>query len=144
MFYLWISIGMISTNRPKAIKLDCIEQYKKTIKDDFLNIKDVNIYYRQGGLRIDFTVNPQMSLDGCKQVVKLTRDFIEKDTEADSIRAMIDERQLGVHIKFDLNNNVYVFHHSYWTQDTSNVQGKNSYRIWYLDINKEESVRIEI
>jgi hypothetical protein len=57
---------------------------------------------------------------------------------------MIDESQLGIRIEFDLSPNIYNFEHSYWIQDYPNIQGRNSYKHWYMEINKKDSVPIEL
>jgi hypothetical protein len=144
IFYLSIAIGMVSTASSKPIKLDCVDQYKKTIKEKFSDINNVKIYYRQGRLHFDIDGNPEMSLDECKKVVQEIRDFVEKDTTAQPLRDMIDESQLSISIKFDLNTNIYSFEHSYYDYDNPNVRGTNSYKNWHMEINKEETIHIEL
>jgi hypothetical protein len=85
-----------------------------------------------------------MSLDECKEVVKAVRDFIEKDTTAQPLRDMIDKNHLSIRIEFDLNPNIYNFEHSYWSHDNPNVWEINSYKHWYMEINKKDSVPIEL
>lgn len=147
IFYSCFAVGMISSNSPKTIKQDWVKQYKSIVKNTFINIKDVDIYYRQGRVRFDFTSNSDMPLDECKQVIKETKDFIDKETVS---RPLIDKSfgdQLNIMVKFDTKTNIYVFESPYWikTEDTANNQDnfvENHYKVWYLQINNEPQTKI--
>lgn len=146
IFILCFAVGMISSNSPKAIKLDWVKQYKTMSKNTFLNIKDVDIYYQQGRVRFDFTANSEIPLDECKQVIKVTKDFIDKETVS---MPLIDfDDQLNIMVKFDLKTNIYVFESPYWiqTEDTTgntNNFVENDYKVWYLQINNEPQTKIQ-
>lgn len=147
IFYLCFAVGMISTNRPKAIKLNWVKQYKTIIKKDFSYINDVNIYYQQGRVRFDFTTSHEIALQDCKQITKVTKDFIEKETLS---KPLMDNGydQLSIRLKFDINNDNYVFESPYWvdsedTNDNPNIFVKNTYRTWHFNINDVLQTKLE-
>lgn len=139
IFYSCFAVGMISANSPKAIKMDWVKQYKTIIKKDFSYIDDVNIYYQQGRVRFDFTTSHEISLDHCKQITKMTKYFVEKETASKPLMYNSDD-QSNIRLKFDINKDTYVFESPYWvsSQDPNvnpNLPVKNNYKTWYFNIN---------
>lgn len=141
IFYSWFTLGMISTNSPKPIKLAWVFQYKSLIKKDFININDVNIYYKQGSLYFDFITNKELSLEECKHITRIAKEFIEKET---SSKPLSEDgfKQLNIKLNFDVNNSDYVFECPYFTMsEEPNI--KNNYKTWYFRINDEIQEKIE-
>lgn len=141
MFYSWFTLDMISTNSPKPIKLAWVLQYKSLVKKEFLNINDVNIYYKQGSLCFDFSTINEFSLEECKHITKITKDFIEKETAS---RPLTEDgfKQLNIKLNFDINNSGYVFECPYFTISDKQTRNEN-YQTWYLRINDEIQEKIE-
>jgi hypothetical protein len=139
IFYSCFTIGMISTNSPKGIKLDWVLQYKTIIKNDFPNINDVKIYYQQSRVRLDFITSNDLSLEDCKQITKITKDFVEKETASKPLMNK-DFDQLGIRLEFDINKSSYTFESPYWVSSQEvnvnpNQHVKNNYKTWYFNIN---------
>ena len=139
---------MISTNSPKAIKLNWVKQYKTIIKKEFLYIDDVNIYYQQGRVHFDFTTSDEIYLEDCKQITKVTKDFIEKVTVSNSLMETGYDH-LNISLKFDINKDSYVFESPYWIspQDSNanpNLAVKNNYKTWYFNINDILQTKFEL
>lgn len=147
IFYLLFAVGMISTNSPKAIKLNWVKQYKTIIEKDFSYINDVNIYYQQGRIRFDFTTSREIALEDCKQITKVTKDFIEKEIISKPLMGNGYD-QLSIRLKFDINKDNYVFESPYWVDtedpnDNPNLFVKNNYRTWYFNINDVLQTKLE-
>jgi hypothetical protein len=116
-------------------------QYKSLIKKDFLNIYDVNIYYKQGRLCFDFITSKELSLEECKHITKITKDFIEKETAS---RPLMDDgfEQLCIRLNFDINDISYAFDCPYFTISQEQTRNEN-YKIWYLRIDDEIQEKLE-
>lgn len=140
IFYLYFAIGVSSTNSPKTIKQNWVMKYKTIIKKDFSYINDVTIYYQQGRVYFDFATNNELSLEDCKQITKMTKDFIEKEIASNPLTEDGFE-QLNISLHFDINKNSYVFESSYWTNAQENT--KNSYKTWHLKINDVLQEKLE-
>lgn len=146
-FRIWFAIGMISTNSPKPIKLEWVNQYKTVIKKDFSCINDVKIYYKQGRVRFDFNTGSEIVLEDCKEIVKATKNFIEKETTSDSLIGN-DFDQLSIRLEFYVSKESYVFESPYWipSQDQNNnpnLDVKNNYKTWYFNINNVLQEKLE-
>ena len=141
MFYSWFTLGMISTNSPKPIKLAWVLQYKSLIKKDFLNINDVNIYYKQGSLYFDFITSKELSFEECKHITKITKDFIEKETVS---KPLTEDgfKLLNIKLNFDINNISYAFECPYFTISDKQTRNEN-YKIWYLRIDDVIQEKLE-
>lgn len=140
IFYSCFAIGMSSTNSPKTIKQNWVMKYKTIIKKDFSYINDVNIYYQQGRIYFDFATSNELSLEDCKEITKITKDFIEKETASNPLTED-GFQQLNIRLHFDINKNSYVFESSYWTNAQENI--KNNYKTWYLKINDVLQEKLE-
>jgi predicted GH43/DUF377 family glycosyl hydrolase len=138
IFYSCFTIGMISTNSPKTIKLDWVKQYKTIIRKDFSYINDVKIYYQQGRVRFDFTTSKEITLEDCKQITKMTKNFIQKETVSKPLDN--GSNQLGIRLKFDIDKASYDFESPYWISSQEpnvnpNIPIKNDYKTWDFNIN---------
>ncbi|MFL0268957.1 hypothetical protein [Candidatus Clostridium radicumherbarum] len=88
---------------------------------------------------VDYAACKQMSLDECKQITKMTKDFIVKETESHPIMDSGYD-QLNIRLKFDINRDSYVFESPYWVSteipnDNPNTSVENNYTKWYFNIN---------
>ena len=142
VFLFLFAIGTISTNSAKSIHLDWVKNYESTIKNQFSQIEESKIYYQQGSVHFDFTINSKMSLDECKQVIKITKSFFEKEIASGMSLAGGYADQVSISIKFESNKNIYVFRSPYWIPYTNNLV-KNDYKEWYLKINDEAEIKIQ-
>lgn len=143
IFYLWFAIGMISNSSAKTIKTDWVKQYKATMKTDFINISEINVYYQFGRVHFDFTVNPKMSVDEYNEVVKRTKDLVVEETIS-----KLYEDQTNLSVKFDSNKDIYVYESPYWVPtedatDNPNITIENNYKVWYLQINDKPEIKMQ-
>ena len=144
VFHLWFSIGMIYSNRQKTIDTDWVKQYKTTIKTNYTNIKDIKVYYQHGRVHFDFAVSPDMSVNEYNSLVKKTKDLVIKET----ISKVYDD-QTNLSIKFDSGKEIYVYQSPYWVPtedvtDNPNESIENNYKIWYLQINENSEIKMQL
>ncbi|MBK1811507.1 hypothetical protein JHL18_12835 [Clostridium sp. YIM B02505] len=147
-FYIWFAIGMISASGAHSIKLPWVNQYKTSISSNFPMLKDINIYDKQGRVRFDFNPSSNMTLDQCKDVVKVTKDFISNTNGG---KSLLDERyteQDNICLTFNLKKTTYIFKCSHLVQtkdptDNPNATEENNYKIWYLQVNDAPEIELE-
>lgn len=143
IFYLWFSIGMYTNNSAKTINTDWVKKYKTTMKNDFIGVSDIKVYYQFGRVHFDFNVDTKMSLDEYNQVVKKTKDLVVKET-----LSKLYGDQLTLSVKFDSKKDIYVYESPYWvpTEDVTDNPNKmieNNYKVWYLQINDKPRIRMQ-
>ncbi|GFP77415.1 hypothetical protein [Clostridium fungisolvens] len=147
-FYIWFAIGMISASSAHSIKLPWVNQYKTSINSKFPVIKDINIYDKQGRVRFDFNVPYNMTLDQCKDVAKVTKDFI---TNTNNMKNLLDDKSIeqnNICLTFNLKKNTYIFECPIFVQtkdptDNPNTTEENNYKIWYLQVNDAPVIELE-
>ena len=147
-FYIWFSVGMRSTNSVKPIETSYINIYKDDIKKEISEITEVSVYYQQGRICFDFTADSSMTLDKCKSVVKKTKEFIETEGVTHLLPKGFGVQDT-IKIEFDTLKNIYSFESPYFiptkdTYDNPNNSEENNYNVWYLSVNNEQAIQIEL
>jgi hypothetical protein len=146
--YGCFAVGMIRSNSAQQITTSYSKEYKTNIKKEFPYIQEIDIYYQQGKINFDFRVSPQMSLEECKQVVRETKNILQNGKIAESFLKGHGEQNV-IMVYFTSNTNTYSFKCPYYipTQDTSdnpNATLVNNYKVWYLTINNQQGIEIEL
>ena len=143
VLYCRFAFGMIVNSNPnKEHPVGLAEQYKTAVKKDFAYIKDVKVTYEHGISHYDFTVDPKMSIDEYKQVIIKIKELTEEHSTVS--RAL--SGGYGITARFDSKKDIYFFESSYWIepQNTTNNPTINNFKIWYLKINNEPQIKMEI
>jgi hypothetical protein len=147
IFNLSFIIGTITSNQPKKLDTNSLKTYRAEIEKQYADISNINIYHRFGRIFFEFETNSSMTLEEYKNIVRKTKDFIQREGVTSLLPKGYGEQQSLV-IEFKTKESKYSFNSSYWiptpdTTDNANISEKNNYKVWYLNINDESESKVE-
>jgi hypothetical protein len=137
IFYTAFATGMIRTNSRHNIDKNVASEVTSSVRNaaEALNLKKLDIYYKQGKLYIDLYFQNNISLEETKIAVKSLREALLSD-KIDKYLTVIYGRQMSVFLTISCPDNKYYYNSPYNTPDNetnaNNSVLENKYRSWYL------------